>query len=131
MACPVCDQGFKRRNTCSVHIKVKHLGWSPQNPFKNKCEQCDKTFTGPKMLKEHEEVKHNGNKSICKICSAAVESLRHHMGSVHIKRTMACQNCGKSFKRSADLKRHQVLVHMKVRNHACDICEKDLVTRGT
>ena len=124
LACPVCDQGFKLRNTCSVHIKVKHLGWSPQNPFKNKCEQCDKTFTGPKMLREHEEVKHNGNKSICKICSTAVESLRHHMGSVHIKRTMACQTCGKSFKRSADLKRHQVLVHLKVRNHACDICGK-------
>ena len=42
-----------------------------------------------------------------------------------------CQQCGKSFKRSDFLKRHQRLVHMKVRNHACDMCEKDLVTRGT
>ena len=25
-ACPVCDKEFKLKNTCSVHIKVKHLG---------------------------------------------------------------------------------------------------------
>ena len=122
LACPVCDQGFKLRNTCSVHIKVKHLGWAPKQSFKNKCQQCDKTFTGPKMLREHEEVKHKGNKSVCKICNRAVESLRHHMGSVHIQRTLSCENCGKYFKRTADMKRHRMLVHMRVRNHACDIC---------
>ena len=124
LACPVCDQSFKLRNTCSVHIKVKHLGWSPKNALNNKCQQCDKTFTGPKLLRSHEEFKHKGNKSVCKICSKEVASLRHHMDSVHVQRSLACQHCGKYFKRSADLKRHNVLVHLKVRNHACDICGK-------
>ena len=123
-ACPVCDKEFKLKNTCSVHIKVKHLGWSPQNPFYNKCQQCDKTFTGPKMLKSHEETIHKGNKSVCNICFSRVASLSHHMSSVHVQKILACQVCGKSFKRIADLKRHRNLVHLKVRNHACDICGK-------
>ena len=46
------------------------------------------------------------------------------MSSVHVQAILACQVCGKSFKRIADLKRHRNLVHLKVRNHACDICGK-------
>ena len=125
-ACPVCERKFKLINTCSVHIKVDHLGWKQRKLFD--CTECDRSFANQKLLDIHHEGDHQGIRTMCPLCDKPIKSaaMRGHLNMVHndAVREWPCNNCGKKFKRKHDLIRHNTTVHLGVRNHPCDLCGK-------
>jgi len=123
LACPVCSEHFRNRNTCTVHIRVSHLGWTRSTLFP--CPECGKGCSSLREVERHKEATHQGIRTLCPLCDKPVIHLRSHMDQVHREvEGSTCPQCGKNFKRKADLTRHLVLVHMKVRNHGCDMCGK-------
>merc|ERR1712045_637230 len=76
VACPVCERKFKHKNTCTVHIKTNHLGWSKRKLFE--CPDCFRAFDNEK----------------------AVPRLDLHVRMVHTELPeWPCPDCGKKFKR--------------------------------
>jgi len=123
VACPVCERKFKHKNTCTVHIKTNHLGWSKRKLFE--CPDCFKTFDNKKAVELHREAVHLGIRTVCPLCEKPVTRLDLHVRMVHTELPeWPCPDCGKKFKRKFDLNRHRVTVHLGVRNFPCDLCGK-------
>ena len=123
-ACPICCMNFILQNSCSLHIKVKHLGWSPDLHIK--CNDCSKAFQSEQKMQEHHERIHQGMRTLCPLCSTPVINLRAHIQDKHDKKgsKFSCPDCKKYFRRKFDLKRHRVTVHLGIKNFKCDICGK-------
>ena len=51
MACPVCERKFKHKNTCTVHIKTNHLGWTKRKLFE--CPECFRSFDNKRAVDCH------------------------------------------------------------------------------
>lgn len=123
VACPVCEKKFKHKTTCTVHIKVHHLGWIKKKLYN--CDECGKGFDNKKGLDFHREAIHLGIRTICPLCEKPVTRLDLHVRMVHSELPeWPCPDCGKRFKRKFDLNRHRVTVHLGVRNFPCDLCGK-------
>lgn len=123
VACPVCEKKFKHKNTCTVHIKVHHLGWCKRKLFE--CPDCYKSFENKKAMDMHRESIHLGIRTVCPLCEKPVTRLDLHVRMVHTELPeWPCPDCGKKFKRKFDLNRHRVTVHLGVRNFPCDLCGK-------
>ena len=58
VACPVCERKFKHKNTCTVHIKTNHLGWTKRKLFE--CPDCFRAFDNKKAVDSHREAVHLG-----------------------------------------------------------------------
>merc|ERR1740128_1390233 len=109
VACPVCERKFKHKNTCTVHIKVHHLGWAKKKMFE--CQDCLKGFDNKKNMELHREAIHLGIRTICPLCDKPVTRLDLHVRMVHTDMPeWPCPDCGKKFKRKFDLNRHRVTV---------------------
>ncbi|KAH9391094.1 hypothetical protein TYRP_006688, partial [Tyrophagus putrescentiae] len=92
----------------------------------HKCQQCDKSFDRPFILKQHQLV-HTGIKAHkCTICSKSFRQKIHlntHL-LIHTDiRAHKCTICPKSFAQKGDLKKHQ-LVHNGIRAYQCPTCSK-------
>merc|ERR1719282_1835214 len=123
VACPVCERKFKHKNTCTVHIKTNHLGWSKRKLFE--CPECQRPFDNKKAVEAHRESVHLGIRTVCPLCDKPVTRLDLHVRMVHTDLPeWPCPDCGKKFKRKFDLNRHRVTVHLGVRNFPCDLCGK-------
>ena len=51
VACPVCERKFKHKNTCTVHIKTNHLGWTKRKLFE--CPDCFRSFDNKRAVDCH------------------------------------------------------------------------------
>jgi len=123
VACPVCERKFKHKNTCTVHIKTNHLGWTKRKLFE--CPDCFRAFDNKKAVDAHREAVHLGIRTVCPLCEKPVTRLDLHVRMVHTELPeWPCPDCGKKFKRKFDLNRHRVTVHLGVRNFPCDLCGK-------
>ena len=121
-ACPICSMNFRQENSCSVHIKVKHLGWSPDLHIN--CKECSKSFQSEQKMQEHHEIEHQGIRTVCPVCFTPVGNLRRHIQRVHetkISRFL-CPDCPKHFGQKFDLNRHRKTVHLGIKNFECDLC---------
>jgi len=123
VACPVCERKFKHKNTCTVHIKTNHLGWTKRKLFE--CPDCFRSFDNKRAVDCHREAVHLGIRTVCPLCEKPVTRLDLHVRMVHTELPeWPCPDCGKKFKRKFDLNRHRVTVHLGVRNFPCDLCGK-------
>merc|ERR1719402_208213 len=123
VACPVCERKFKHKNTCTIHIKTNHLGWTKRKLFE--CPDCFHMFENKKEVDRHREAVHLGIRTVCPLCEKPVTRLDLHVRMVHTDLPeWPCPDCGKKFKRKFDLNRHRVTVHLGVRNFPCDLCGK-------
>jgi len=123
VACPVCERKFKHKNTCTVHIKTNHLGWTKRKLFE--CPECLRAFDNKRAVDAHREAVHLGIRTVCPLCDKPVTRLDLHVRMVHTELPeWPCPDCGKKFKRKFDLNRHRVTVHLGVRNFPCDLCGK-------
>jgi hypothetical protein len=123
VACPVCERKFKHKNTCTVHIKTNHLGWTKRKLFE--CPDCFRSFDNKRSVDCHREAVHLGIRTVCPLCDKPVTRLDLHVRMVHTELPeWPCPDCGKKFKRKFDLNRHRVTVHLGVRNFPCDLCGK-------
>ena len=81
VACPVCERKFRHKNTCTVHIKTNHLGWSKKKLFE--CPDCFKPFDNKKLVETHREAVHLGIRTVCPLCEKPVTRLDLHVRMVH------------------------------------------------
>ena len=81
VACPVCEKKFKHKNTCTVHIKTHHLGWSKRKLFE--CPDCFRAFDNKKAVEAHREAVHLGIRTVCPLCEKPVTRLDLHVRMVH------------------------------------------------
>ena len=81
VACPVCERKFKHKNTCTVHIKTNHLGWSKKKLFD--CPECQRPFDNKKAVEAHRESVHLGIRTVCPLCDKPVTRLDLHVRMVH------------------------------------------------
>ena len=81
VACPVCERKFKHKNTCTVHIKTNHLGWSKRKLFE--CPECQRPFDNKKAVEAHREAVHLGIRTVCPLCEKPVTRLDLHVRMVH------------------------------------------------
>ena len=139
--CPECDEVFVSKIEQERHLNVVHLKVSYG------CEKCDKTFSDPRALKQHEVKVHNKDmlRVQCHICAewlSCREHLENHNRSEHTgERPFPCTFCDEAFASLTKMgthrsknhpdswreekKRRQCPLEYKGQCHLCD------QTRGT
>lgn len=143
----ICDQencfkSYIHWSSLTAHRKTRHL----INPSIIKCPDCPETFYRSWTYDYHKKTVH-GECETCPICSKGFykkKSLETHMQRVHIdekKRsnskmdaaeamiddvdgTISCRECGKICLTKYNAMCHVSMVHLKVRNFQCSVCDK-------
>jgi hypothetical protein len=92
------------------------------------CEDCGKSYSKPNKLKEH-KISHNPLS--CQYCNLKYKSysaLRSHVTSIHDNAKFICLTCGKIFRSSENMKKHQKknVCHKELNEKPvqCGECEK-------
>uniref|UniRef100_A0A1I8NGK9 C2H2-type domain-containing protein n=1 Tax=Musca domestica TaxID=7370 RepID=A0A1I8NGK9_MUSDO len=97
-----------------------------------KCLICGLQMDNLLSLKQHEQRHRNLSKHCCRICKrfyASELSLRIHARIHSSFRKFNCNQCSLTFRRSYDLKRHQLTAHCKEKNFKCRYCDKQFKTK--
>lgn len=143
----ICDQdncfkSYIHWSSLTAHRKTRHL----INPSIIKCPECPETFYRSWTYDYHKKTVH-GECESCPICSKGFykkKSLELHMQRVHIddkRRTnskmeaaeaminevngeISCKECGKICSTRYNAISHISMVHLKVRNFNCNVCDK-------
>ena len=145
--CGLCDEKFLTKNALKSHIKKIHLsGETPTCTICNKeykdlyhhikfkheqirnyeCSYCRKKFQSKKLLYNHVQSIHLGEKSNCLDCKKdfSVDNFQRHIKEFHEGIKKPCPKCGKEFGR-ANWSRHIRQVHNK-ESTKCPDCGKAL-----
>ncbi|XP_054846953.1 zinc finger protein 250-like [Eublepharis macularius] len=121
--CPECGKSFLSNVAMTIHIRT-HTG---ERPFK--CHLCPKGFPSRGDLKRHIKT-HLRNKDPPsassvpkgkKCLTARLQLLRHLGAAAGPKKPHTCPQCGKSFNKKQDLRKHQG-THSAERPFACLEC---------
>ncbi|KAJ6641337.1 Zinc finger protein [Pseudolycoriella hygida] len=150
----ICDQdncfkSYIHWSSLTAHRKTRHL----INPSIIKCPECPETFYCSWKYDYHKKTVHNECES-CPICSKGFykkKSLDIHIQRVHIddqrKRMnskgevaetmivetngeISCKECGKICPTRYNAISHISMVHLKVRNFQCSVCDKSFYQKG-
>ena len=100
LPCDLCLDIFTSKRGMSNHRLVHG-----REKKKHKCEQCDKSFVRPDVLRIHQNI-HSGAKQY------------------------NCAVCRKSFNQAANLATHQ-LIHKGEKMHKCEECKKTFLVAHT
>ncbi|XP_050676818.1 PR domain zinc finger protein 5-like isoform X5 [Leptidea sinapis] len=120
--CDQCGTGFITPGRLRTHTFSHEAGSYP-------CNSCDKVFRSMYSKNEHYATVHKQVKR--HRCPHCQETFRNyfqrnkHVSSVHgmkIKE-FKCASCTKVFSSSGKLGVHVRTVHLKMKRHACDLCE--------
>ena len=105
LRCLVCDTIFDSKREINKHHRTEHT--------KVACPDCRRTFPTPDALSHHRYIHKTDHQHICKYCDkkCAFESdLTRHMEKHREESPWTCDkdNCGRIFKRKAELIAHEV-----------------------
>lgn len=137
-----CSKSYIHWSSLTAHRKTRHL----INPSIIKCPECPETFYRSWTYDYHKKTVH-GECELCPICGKGFykkKSLELHIQRVHIddkKRSnskldaaeamvnevdgeISCKECGKVCPTKYNAISHISMVHLKVRNFACNVCDK-------
>ena len=116
--CSICNKEYK---DLYHHVKFKH------EQIRNyECSYCKKKFQSKKLLYNHVQSIHLGEKSNCPDCKRdiSVDYFQRHIKEFHMGIKKPCPKCGKVFGR-ANWSRHIRQVHNK-ESTKCPDCGKAL-----
>ena len=111
--CSVCEKTFKLAKFLRSHMKT-HIPVD-QRPFG--CVECDSRFVTKQKLKSHFGRIHSQERpEVCHICGKAFPEkapLHQHLRQHGLVPDLKCEveNCGESFKYSAQLRKHPFVEH--------------------
>ena len=130
--CSLCDQKFATKNALKSHIKATHLSETDTCSICHKeykdlyhhvkfkhdqirnyeCSYCKKKFQAKKLLYNHVQSVHLGEKTNCPDCKKdiSVDNFRRHVKEFHEGIRKPCPQCGKEFG-MANQRRHIRQVH--------------------
>ena len=94
-------------------VKKKRQRTTPEEAT-HECQVCGKLFKRSYNWKSHMET-HNPDRKYPHPCTATIDG----------------QPCAKKFQRKTDLDRHYDSVHLKARNHRCNLCGHRFARRDT
>uniref|UniRef100_A0A663M484 C2H2-type domain-containing protein n=1 Tax=Athene cunicularia TaxID=194338 RepID=A0A663M484_ATHCN len=115
--CPECDKRFKSQTALAIHER-SHTG---ERPFA--CARCGKAFPSKGDLKRHQKT-HAGKPDPPRPGTglpAKLQPTRSPRVPPAPRRPHACTECGKSFGKSRDLRKHQQ-THTPARPFSCPQC---------
>ena len=117
--CSLCDQKFATKNALKSHIKATHLSETDTCSICHKeykdlyhhvkfkhdqirnyeCSYCKKKFQAKKLLYNHVQSVHLGEKTNCLDCKrdVSVDNFRRHVKEFHEGIKKPCPQCGKEF----------------------------------
>uniref|UniRef100_A0A1E1WQA9 Protein krueppel n=1 Tax=Pectinophora gossypiella TaxID=13191 RepID=A0A1E1WQA9_PECGO len=120
--CRLCNFHF----TCTTRPRHMETAHNIQRP---KCNICDKKFSYPFLLLQHQKYEHLGEKHyICQICGKAFGNAnarsRHKL--THFNENLLCPHCPTIFKQSKSLKYHMKTQH-GAQTVTCPICNERFI----
>ncbi|CAH0403589.1 unnamed protein product [Chilo suppressalis] len=137
VSCPYCPKTYANKESLKVHIMGCHEK-DESAGVKNKphvCLECGMRFSTPSSLKNH-SIKHVRTRDFyCVECDKSFKSdavLKHHLKTAlphisYLELPLACLHCDKRFAIKRDLERHMNRIHLNIRPHKCDKCDKAYV----
>ncbi|PSN45858.1 hypothetical protein C0J52_16850 [Blattella germanica] len=125
--CTFCNMLFSDHNQMKYHKRYHFEHENQCNelslfsvPLLFVCEACEKSFSTWKGLQIHYNIMHNsyvkGN------LQNAERKNRKEDETCHL-----CEDCGESFKKRDDLRRHKLKVHRRQNSFPCEVCGKVLL----
>lgn len=132
--CTVCDQGFKRKNALSKHMRIFH----PDGPDSIVCS-CGKVFASRELMEKHKENSGQHRLLVCGECGvlyktqASLDShLMLHRENQAISESAAwpytCHTCQERFSSRASLSNHTKDFH-STSVFQCPECNKSCKTQ--
>ncbi|XP_061381840.1 zinc finger protein 37-like isoform X2 [Danaus plexippus] len=136
--CRVCGKWYSTRVTLKIHARVhqnKGGGGSrsrARSSDRYECDCCSETFSRREKLWEHKAEAHRGAMTVrCEVCRRCFEDdnelAAHATTHTSDDRIGRCSDCGSSFARYDQLRRHRASVHGSAPArlpHACVQCGK-------
>lgn len=127
-ACSSDCQNFSAFRSLKVHLMEHRHGTYATEPEETfDCYKCDKSFSNPNYLKDHQRKVHDEKEAKCKVCEKSfrnVVSLRYHI-QTHAK--VECSVCSKM------ISKNWMASHL--RSHAsdfeCDLCNYSCKAKHT
>ncbi|XP_059051455.1 zinc finger protein ZFP2-like [Achroia grisella] len=137
VSCAYCHKTYANKEVLKGHMIMRHAKEVAGGEVNKKyiCQECGKAFKAPSHLKNH-SIKHSHRRDYyCVECDKSFKSnssLKQHLKTAaphvnYVELPLPCLHCEKRFAIRRDLERHTNRIHLNIRPHQCDRCDKAYV----